>query len=614
MNMGKLAALICTSFCVSLGCESSRAADFNPGIGDISVAWITNVTAAAGLRTKNASCSLTGDPNSGGGGACGSDSSTALWANGDDGDLNYRKNSLYTANLSVVSELLVKAPNEGWKFLARGDGIYDFAAAQTDRTALSDGARQQAVRNVRLLDLFLEKDFSYGEESGHVRVGNQVINWGESLYAFGGINATNAIDVQKLYTPGTLLKQVLLPAPMVELQASLPGRFSFDGYYQWHWNKNRYPPVGTYWSFNDVFGRGAQPGSFSTTNFNFSGVDAGTIAGLLSYNRDVVDQINQNNLNGAYVGAPYYAFGVPYGEDSSQPNAKQYGLRLNYKPESIKADFSIYYLNYTDKSPVLTYASFASSAVYSYLENRKLYGVSANFSLGDWSIGSELSYRPHDAVFMSLCFGDGGPTDANTNLASGECKSYRDFEKYQFDANAQYYMTQSSTPWLVGALHATQAILTLEATWIRYPGVDPTKNYYSTVGGQKIYQVVDAAGVIWPDYSNSSGLGYATIAGQGTRDSMGALEDLNFTFDGNLIHGWAVTTGVTNFQAFKGYTPTFSANFEVGYKSSNFYALFFKNPSTWTAGVYYTMFYGGNSLTQPFSDRNNLGMYVTRNF
>ena len=614
MNKIKLEALVCALFCLSLGYESSRAADFNPGIGDLSVTWVTNVTGAVGLRTKNPSCSLTGDPNSGGGGACGSSANTALWANGDDGDLNYRKGSLFTANLSVVSELLLKLPREGWKFLARGDGIYDFAAAQTDRTALSDGARQQAVRNVRLLDLFLEKDFTNGVQSGHVRVGNQVINWGESLYAFGGINTSNAIDVQKLYTPGTLLKQVLLPAPMVEVQTSLPGRFSFDGYYQWHWNKNRYPPVGTFWSFNDVFGRGAQPGSFSTTNFNFSGVDAGSIAGLLSHNRGTVDRINQGLLNGTYFGGPYNAFGVPYIEDASQPHAKQYGLRLNYKPESIRATFSMYYLNYTDKSPVLTYASFASAGVYSYLENRHLWGASANFSVGDWSIGSELSYRPHDAVFMSLCYGDGGPTDANTNLAAGECKSYRDFKKYQFDVNGQYYMTRSTTPWLVGALHATQAILTLEATWIRYPGVDPNKKYYRIVNGVKVYQVVDAEGVTWPDNSNSSGLGYPTIAGQGTRDSMGATEDFNFTYDGNLIHGWAVTPGVTLFQAFKGYTPTFSANYEVGYKSTNFYALLFKNPSTWTAGINYTMFYGGNSLTQPFADRNNVGVFVTRNF
>src|ERR1700761_541216 len=268
----KVSASLGYGLCLAVWGALAQAADFNPGIGDLQVTWVTNVTGAIGFRTKDPSCSLTGDPNSVGANlACGASANTALWANGDDGDLNYRKNSFYTANLNIVTELLLKAPQEGLKFLARGQGLYDFAAAETDRTPLSPLAREQSVRNIMLLDLFGEKDFNWDMQTGHVRVGNQVINWGESYYAFGGINTTNAIDIQRLYTPGPLLTQVLLPAPMVEFQTSLPDRLSFEGYAQWHWNKDRYPPVGTFWSFNDVYGKGAVPASFSTTNFNFSG-------------------------------------------------------------------------------------------------------------------------------------------------------------------------------------------------------------------------------------------------------------------------------------------------------------------------------------------------------
>lgn len=610
----KIISLSCT-LALGLAAASSYGADFNPGIGDLSVTWVTNVTAAVGFRTKSPSCSLTGDPNFvGGGTACGAAADTLLYANGDDGDLNYRKNSFYTANLNLVTELLLKAPEEGLKFLARGQGIYDFAAQQTDRTPLSRFARDQSVENFTLLDLFLEKDFVVGSQTGHVRVGNQVINWGESYYAFGGINATNAIDMQKLYTPGTLLKQILLPAPILEVQFSLPANMSFDGYVQSHWYKNRYPPVGTFWSFNDVYGRGADVGTFSTTNFNFGGPDAGSIAGLLSHNRGAFNAASAGLLNGDYAGDPYYSLGIPYYEDDKHRTAPEFGLRLNYKPSWMNADLSLYYLNYTDKSPVLSYADLASAATWHYLENRQLWGVSANFPIGDWAVGSELSYRPHDAVAMSLCYLAGGPADSNTNLAGGTCNAYRDFKKLQLDVNGQYIMTRSSTPWLVGLVHATQAVLTLEYTWIRYPGVDRNKQYTSTVNGQTVYQVPDAEYVTWPDYSNRSGLGYPTIAGQGTRDSMGATEDFNVTYDGNFIPGWAVTPGVTLFEAFKGYTPNFQANYEVGYKSANFYMLFAKNPSTWNAGINYTMFFGGNALTQPFADRNNIGMFVTRNF
>ena len=609
----KIAASVGIVVFLAQGYQTASAVDFNTGIGDVTGAWVTNVTAAVGLRTKDPSCSLTGDPNAGGSGACGSAASTALWANGDNGDLNYRKSSFYTANLDIVTELLLMAPKEGWKFLGRGTAIYDFAAAETDRTALSPLARQQAVRNAQLLDLFLEKDFDYGRNSGHVRVGNQVINWGESYYAFGGINATNSIDVQKLSTPGTLLKQVLLPAPMIDVEGSLSAGLSFEGYVQTHWNANRYPPVGTFWSYNDVFGRGAEPAAFSTTNFNFSGLDAGTIAGLASHNNGLVNQIDQNLVNGTYFGAPYFSFGVPYNTVNAS-NRLQYGLRVNIKPENLDADFSLYYLSYTDKQPVLTYYNAESSAIWSYLQKRSLYGVSTNFSVGDWAIASELSFRPHDAVALSGCYGAGGPADANTNLASGNCAAYRDFQKYQFDINGQLIMTQSTAPFIKVLGAATQAVWTIEATWIRYPGVNPNTKYYSTVNGKRVYQLVDAEYVTWPDNSNSSGLGYPIAAGQGTADSAGVLTDFNWTYDGTLIHGWAVTPGATLFAAVHGYTPNFSSNYEVGYKSVNFYTLFFKNPSTWNAGINYTMFFGGNSLTQPYSDRNAVGLFVTRNF
>jgi hypothetical protein len=608
----KIIALAGAAALMGLGYQVASAVDFNTGVGDISGAWITNVTGALGFRTKDPSCSLTGDPNAGGSGACGASASTALWANGDDGDLNTRKDNFYTKNLDVVSELLLKSPEEGWKFLVRGQAIYDFAITDAARTPVSPDGQAQSENSESLLDLFVEKDFSVGVQSGHVRVGNQVINWGESYYAFGGVNSTSSLDIQKLSTPGTLLKQVLLPAPMVEFESSLPGRFSFEGYVQAHWNANRYPPPGTYWSFNDVFNRtGTETASFSTTNFNFSGPDAGTIAGAQSRNIGVINQINQNLMNGEYFGAPYNSFGVPYTTENNPRDRAQYGFRLNYKPEHAQADFSAYYLNYSDKAPVLTYYNAESSAVWSYLTNRILYGVSSNFQLADWAIGTELSYRPHDAVAMSGCYGAGGFPDANTNLAAGNCAAYKDFKKYQFDINGQLIMSRSSYPF-IKYLGATQAVLTTEFTYIEYPGVDPNRKYYSSVGGNSVYQMVDAEYVTWPNYK--SGLGYPIAGGQGTAGSAGVTADFNWTYDGTLIHGWAVTTGATFFDAFHGYTPNFSANYEVGYKSENLYAYFFQNPAVWNAGINYTMFFGGSSLTQPYSDRNYIGLFVTRNF
>ncbi len=48
----------------------------------------SNVTAGFGVRTKGQSCALIGTPNVS---ECGANVNTAQWANGDNGNLNYKK-------------------------------------------------------------------------------------------------------------------------------------------------------------------------------------------------------------------------------------------------------------------------------------------------------------------------------------------------------------------------------------------------------------------------------------------------------------------------------------------------------------------------------------------
>jgi hypothetical protein len=602
----RITKAIWPTVCGAIISTPAAAYTFDTGLGDLSGQWNSNITGGIGIRTKDPSCSLTGDPNAYG---CGTGANIAQWANGDEGNLNYRKGQPFTGYTSVTSELLLLMPNEGYKFLIRGTAMYDFAANETDRTSLSSTAKAQAVYNAELLDFWGEKDFELAGQTAHVRVGNQVINWGESYFASGGINATNSLDIQKLLIPGTQLKQALLPAPMISFATGLPAGFSTEAYYQLQWNGNRYPPVGAFWSTANTFGRGAEPGSVSTTNGNVAGLSGATIAGGAASNSAALGNVNQNLVNGLYSGAPFNSIGVPY--NTVLPgNKPQYGIRIGYKPKGADVDFGFYYEQYTDKSPVLSYLANGTS-LWSYLSDRKLLGVSANFPLGNWAIGTELSYRPHDAVAMSACYGAGGPADANTNLASGTCQAWMDRKKIQFDINAQLNLTQTSYP-MLKLIKADEATFTAELTVIDYPGLNPNAQYFKTANGQSVYQLVDAGYMTW--LNNNSGLGYPIAAGQGTAVSVGATVDFNWTYDGTLIPGWQVTPGITFSDAISGYTPTFSANYESGAKSINFYLLFNQNPQKWQAGINYTMYFGGNQLTQPYADRNFVGAFITRNF
>ncbi|MGF6507890.1 DUF1302 domain-containing protein [Paraburkholderia sp. 32] len=582
--------------------------DFTTGFGDLTGSWVTNLTAGAAIRTKSPSCSLTGDPNAYG---CGAAANVDQWSFGDNGNLNYRKGQPFSTYISATSELLLTMPSEGYKFMVRGTGMYDFIVHDTARTPLSSTALAQVEYPVRLLDLWVEKDFTVGGQAAHVRFGNQVINWGESYFAQGGINATNAVDIQTLLIPGAQIKQALIPAPMLSFATGLGHGFSTEGYYQFQWNGNRYPPVGSYWSVADNFGRGAEPATVNSNNFNVGGLDAGTIAGPQSGNSTTLAGINQGLVNGQFAGPPYNSIGIPVSTVLPTNTRPQFGVKLGYKPKSIDVNFGFYYENYTDKSPVLSTLANGSSQ-WSYLHSRQLFGVSANFALGDWAIGTELSYRPHDAVALSGCFGANGPLDANTNAVSGaNCAQWADRKKLQYDINGQLSLTQSEYPFLK-LIHADMAVLTAELTWIYYPGLS-SSGVTSTINGQSVTQVPAAGYFAW--LNNGSSLGYPIIAAQGTASSIGATVDFNWTYDGTLIRGWQVTPGITFSDALYGYTPTFTANYMQGAKSVNVYVLFNQNPAVWQAGINYTAFFGGhNTVGQPFADRNFVGVFATRNF
>ncbi|WP_233830169.1 DUF1302 domain-containing protein [Paraburkholderia sp. ZP32-5] len=596
------------SFGLLVAAQGAHAYEFTLDDGAINGSWVTNLTAGGGIRLKNPSCSLTGDPNMYG---CGAGANTAQWSNGDDGNLNYRKGQPFSTYLSATSELLLTMPGEGVKFMVRGTGMYDFMAKNTNRTDLSSTAASQIVYPVDLLDLWVQKDFTLNEKTAHVRVGNQVINWGESFFATNGINATNAVDIQKLLIPGTQLKQALLPEPMISFASGITSGLSTEAYYQFSWESNRYPPVGSYWSVGDIFGRGSGPVSISTLNGNLGGFDAGSIAGPNAGNPNVVGGITNGLVNGQFAGPPFNSIGVPTSTVLPNKYRPQFGIKFNYKPKSVDVNFGFYYENYTDKSPVAS-SQPDGTMRFQYLENRQLFGASANFGVGDWAIGTELSYRPHDAVALSGCFGAGGPFDFNTNGVAGiTCNQWEDRKKLQYLINGQLSLTQSEYPFLK-LIHADMAMLTMELAWIYYPGLN-SNGVTRTVDGQQITQAPAAGYFTW--LNNNSGLGYPITAAQGTASSVGATIDFNWTYDGTVIPGWQLTPGITFTDALYGYTPTFTANYMQGAKSVNVYLLFNQNPAVWQAGINFTAFFGGhNTVGQPYADRNFVGMFATRNF
>ena len=528
-------------------CSPAHAFTFS--FGDISGSLDSTLTTGLGVRTRDPSCAIVTQGASGANAPAGCLSQLSYM--GDQGDLNYAKGDPFTAYLKGNHELLVKLP-EDIKFMARGNWVRDFAAARTTGsqsyysslspagTVGSDGLTEEARRDMkfkaRLLDLWVSKSFNLGGQQARLRVGNQVLNWGESLFIGGGINSTNAVDLLRLAQPGTQLKEALLPAPMVSFSTGLGHGLNLETYVQTRWNGNYYWPTGSYWSLLNGLGRGHDAYGYSVTNPRKTG---------------------------------------------------QWGAALKYQPEGTSLNLGLYAMNYHDKATQYSY----NTGGWVFPEDRKLYGISANFPLGDWAIGTELSYRPKDAVALNSLLG--------CTSQGGNC--WVDEKRFQWHGTGLLSLTPSNARGLLEALGADTGTLLAEAVVISYPSM---KQQY---GGD----LVSAGGWFWGNEYDPTAAPQAV----GSKTSGGYNFDFSLTYDSSILPGWQVVPEIYFFHAVKGRTPNTTATFMHGAKSVNLIVSFIQNPANWQFGLNYAKFWGGSrAFDQPYRDRDFIGAYLSRNF
>nr|WP_316640301.1 DUF1302 domain-containing protein [uncultured Roseateles sp.] len=519
---------------------------------DVSGNFDSTISLGTGIRAKGAACGLVLAGATGDGAPAGCLAPPS--ALGDQGDLNYAKGDRFTTYLKGSHELLLKLPND-FTALGRVNWVRDFSSTQTSGylsaanpgapavvDGLSDAARKDLRFKARLLDLWVSKSFALGEEQARLRVGNQVVSWGESLFLPGGINSTNAVDVMRLSQPGTQLKEAVLPAPMASFATGLGHGLNFEAYVQAGWNASYFPPTGSYWS----------------------------------------------NVNGLGKGDSAYGLTTVKARNSGQ-----WGASLRYQPEGTQLNLGLYAMNYHDKAPNFSTNIKGSGVVgWTYAEDRKLLGISANFPVGDWALGTELSYRPKDAVALNS-------NASGCSSQNGNC--WVDEKRVQWHMTALFSAAPNNAKALLDLLHADTATLLAETVVISYPklkamyGPDPI-----AAGGWGWGQETDAAG---------------TPVATGTKTSAGINFDFSWVYDGTLISGWQVVPEVYYFQALAGRTPNVAGNFMKGAKSANFTVSFIQNPAHWQVAVNYAIFRGGKSVfDQTYRDRDFFGINVSRNF
>ena len=278
----------------------------------------------------------------------------ALSQNYDDGNKNYDKGDLISNLAKITSELQLEYGNFG--LFLRGSAFYDFENydGERERTKLSDEALELVGRDADLLDSYLWWNFNFGEAPGQVRVGDQVLSWGESTFIQNGINIINPFDVSKLRVPGSELKEGLVPVGMVSASVSPTLNLTFEGFYQYDWEEVQIDPVGFYWSTTDIAGDGADKvmlgfGRISDLGSSWSAgptID-GAFAALQSLDPRV-DSTEVRNVD------PRFNM-VPRGSDVYADNSGQYGLAMRvYAPGLNDTEFGFYYMNYHSRLPVIS--------------------------------------------------------------------------------------------------------------------------------------------------------------------------------------------------------------------------------------------------------------------
>ena len=311
--------------------------------------------------------------------------------NNDDGDRNYDR-GLVSNTSSVTAELELARGDLG--LFARVHGFVDYEARDGERarTPLSDEAGDIVGSDVELLDLYMSGAFDPGGMPLDLRIGNQVLNWGESTFIQGGVNVINPYDVSRLRVPGSELRNALLPVPMAAVAVEPSPGLSVEGFYQFGWEETEVDPVGTYFSSNDYVGAGGRHaflsdpalGEVSDRGRGFMGLEQAINADLATA-RGAAQASYQNARNAndpralaaaqfglrvaprcALAGAAFAGADCQLGHDPhflalerapdrEAGDSGQWGLALRYFSEALNdTEFGFYFINAHSRLPLVT--------------------------------------------------------------------------------------------------------------------------------------------------------------------------------------------------------------------------------------------------------------------
>ena len=302
---------------------------------DIRGVWNNSVVVAAAVRAKDPDRQLVGFNN-----APQYPGARGAVSVNDDGNLNYRKHDLISAPLLYTTDLEVRYKGR-YGVYGKAQAWYDYAGEQ-DRVPhgsiangyvpdqkLNDGDYHDynQFSGFRVLDLYTYANWDVDTSRLTARLGQQSINWGESLL-YTGINGFNPINYSALGRPGVRQDDALVPVNRLYTNLITRNGISIEAFYALDWEESHLPACGT---ITQVVDASADPGcSAATSAFPLT-------------DRQQFD----------FAPLPGNPFIIPRVSAKKPGGGGQYGISSRYFVEALDTEFGLYYINFHATTPVL---------------------------------------------------------------------------------------------------------------------------------------------------------------------------------------------------------------------------------------------------------------------
>nr|WP_290581433.1 DUF1302 domain-containing protein [Ketobacter sp.] len=244
----------------------------------------------------------------------------------DNSNLLWQKGSTFSEVAKVTVDMELNYKNYG--AFVRGKAFYDHRIVngdgRTDEPPFfpDNQPAQSAGTSADILDAFVWGDWWLGDKPLNVRLGKQVISWGEGLFFPNGINSVNPVDVNALLAPGSEVKDALIPLNALYASIGLTEALTLEGFVLFEWKETLLPECGTFFSTTDLAGPNCYGGFYPS---------------------------------GLEVGAPGAStVHLPRDSDMTPDDDGQFGIAARYFVDSIETEFGLYYMNYHSRLPIVS--------------------------------------------------------------------------------------------------------------------------------------------------------------------------------------------------------------------------------------------------------------------